>query len=329
MKLAPWRVVGDLAQPPAHRRGQLGPVQGPPGRRCQARAELRGHSGASASTEWGLNDITATAPSYPGPASMATAVRAPTAGPMAPSWSFTSISSGTRPATRASTSRRVGIVPPSRRAAGSRQARPPSPARSAGSLGQPVERLVVEHHRLPVRRQLHVDLDAVARRHRRRTAASCSRAARGAVVQRPVGDGCGEESRAEGAGVIGPRRCLRSPPPRQGQPEEPTAERAWRPGVAQRLDRKSEAPLTTLGCSVKSGAELTKPVSFTTRTSRSRSPPQAARTCARRLIAQVRAAAAPAATSISCRACPVMKPSVPFEICPETWTTSPNRTHGT
>jgi hypothetical protein len=85
----------------------------------------------------------------------------------------------------------------------------------------------------------------------------------------------------------------------------------------------------TLGWSVKSGVPLTKAVSLTTRTSLSRSPPQAAFTCARRLMAQDRAAAAPAGMSMLSPSRPVIQPPGPFEIWPETWTRSPVRTQGT
>src|SRR3546814_10047728 len=56
---------------------------------------------------------------------------------------------------------------------------------------------------------------------------------------------------------------------------------------------RSEAPFTTFGWSVKSPVEFTKPVSFTTRCTRSRSPPQAAFTWATMLMAQSLAAACP------------------------------------
>ena len=61
----------------------------------------------------------------------------------------------------------------------------------------------------------------------------------------------------------------------------------------------------TLGCSVKSGVELTNPVSFTTRRRRSMSPSQAAFTCARSDTAQDRAASAPPATSMPSPSRPV------------------------
>ncbi len=46
-------------------------------------------------------------------------------------------------------------------------------------------------------------------------------------------------------------------------------------GFAQSGDKKSEAPLMTLGWSVKSAVELTKPVSLTARTSAKDRRPQA------------------------------------------------------
>jgi len=48
--------------------------------------------------------------------------------------------------------------------------------------------------------------------------------------------------------------------------------RAWRPLSPNAATIRSEAPLSTFGPSRKSGAELTKPPSRTTRTTLSRSP---------------------------------------------------------
>ena len=87
--------------------------------------------------------------------------------------------------------------------------------------------------------------------------------------------------------------------------------------------------MITFGWSVKSGAELTKPVSLTTRTSRSRSPPQASRSWAMSWIAQVRAAAAPASASMPAPSLPVIGPFASRLTWPETWTRPPTSAKGT
>ena len=70
-----------------------------------------------------------------------------------------------------------------------------------------------------------------------------------------------------------------------GSEATPTVVRAWRPLSPKAATIRSEAPFSTLGPSRKSGAELMKPPSRTTRTTLSRSP-SAALICASRLIAQ-------------------------------------------
>ena len=45
----------------------------------------------------------------------------------------------------------------------------------------------------------------------------------------------------------------------------PTADRACLPASPNTSTNRSDTPLTTAGCSVKVGAELTKPTSFTMR----------------------------------------------------------------
>jgi hypothetical protein len=60
-----------------------------------------------------------------------------------------------------------------------------------------------------------------------------------------------------------------------GNAATPTVVRAWRPLSPNAATIKSDAPFSTFGPSRKSGAELTKPTSLTTRVtlSRSRAPP--------------------------------------------------------
>ena len=108
--------------------------------------------------------------------------------------------------------------------------------------------------------------------------------------------------------------------PAQGPRDEgaATAERAWRPASPKISTSRSEAPLTTLGCSVKSGVQLTKPVSLTTRFRRLKSPPQAARAWARSDSAQVRAASAPCSVLSVSPSLPLISPFGPWLICPET-----------
>src|SRR3546814_1134870 len=81
-----------------------------------------------------------------------------------------------------------------------------------------------------------------------------------------------------------------------GRPAAETAARECLPLSPNTSTMRSEAPFTTFGWSVKSPVELTKPVSFTTRCPRSRSPPQAALTCAPMLMAQSLAAACPSSS---------------------------------
>ena len=71
-----------------------------------------------------------------------------------------------------------------------------------------------------------------------------------------------------------------------GGGEAEAAKLVWEPAMANAGDRTSEGALRTLELSVASGVELTKPTSFTTRTRRERSPPQAFFTCASSEMAQ-------------------------------------------
>src|SRR5579863_5957058 len=73
-----------------------------------------------------------------------------------------------------------------------------------------------------------------------------------------------------------------------GSEGTPTAARAWRPASPNTSTNRSEAPLTTLGWSVKSADELTKPPRRTMRRTFSRPP--AALIWAMMLIAHWRAA---------------------------------------
>ena len=93
-----------------------------------------------------------------------------------------------------------------------------------------------------------------------------------------------------------------------GRVATPMAERACLPRSPSTSIRKSEQPLMTLCGSVKSGAQLTKPVSLTMRLTFSRSPSAALR-LARMLMAQMRAAFWPSST-------PYSRPSLPMNLSP-------------
>ena len=85
-------------------------------------------------------------------------------------------------------------------------------------------------------------------------------------------------------------------PPLLLEANPPTANLACRPMSPKTSTIKSEAPLITSGWSVKVSIQFTKPPSFTTRDTRSRSPPLATCSCARRFKAQTRAILAPSST---------------------------------
>ena len=81
----------------------------------------------------------------------------------------------------------------------------------------------------------------------------------------------------------------------RGRLDEPTAARECRPASPKTRPISDEAPLITCGCWVKVASQLTKPVSLTTRVTRSRSP-VAALAWASRLTAHSAAASAASAS---------------------------------
>src|SRR5215472_2923546 len=96
----------------------------------------------------------------------------------------------------------------------------------------------------------------------------------------------------------------------RGSDAAPVAARLCLPASPRAATIRSEAPLPTSGCWVKSGVALTNTPSFTQRRTRSRSPPQAAFNCARRLTAQSLAAAFPSSREISAPSLPTyLRPS--------------------
>src|SRR5450631_818255 len=115
-----------------------------------------------------------------------------------------------------------------------------------------------------------------------------------------------------------------------GREATPTVVRAWRPLSPKAATIRSEAPFSTFGPARKSGAELTKPPSRTTRITLSRSP-SAALICASRLMAQPRAAALPCSTVTPAPSLPfaISLPSGLRQTCPETNSRFPVRTKPT
>src|SRR5579872_6730881 len=107
-----------------------------------------------------------------------------------------------------------------------------------------------------------------------------------------------------------PSTSTATPP---GNDATPTAARACFPASPNISTMTSEAPLTTCGISVKSGVQLTKPPSRSTRRMRSRSPPAAARACANTLSAQSRAACLPSSMPIPAPSLPTWR-NCPFEV---------------
>ena len=202
-----------------------------------------------------------------------------------------------------------------------------APAGAAALAGQAHEVGVVEHHRHAVGGGLEVELDAVARLD---SGAHGGEPVLGPArpVQPAMGDGPLQERGRKGHRSRNTPSTSTAAP--RGSATTPTAERAWLPRSAPSAATiSSEAPLTTRGWSKKPGAEATKPVSLTTRRSRSQSPSQAARACANSASAQALAASAPASTSMSAPSVPRITPPASREIWPETCRRFSARTKGT
>jgi hypothetical protein len=83
--------------------------------------------------------------------------------------------------------------------------------------------------------------------------------------------------------------------PLRGNAATPTAERVWRPASPKTSARTLLAPSMTAGCSKKSGADDTKPVTVRTRSTRS-SEPRACWSTASALRAHTAAASLPSST---------------------------------
>src|SRR6266567_1093423 len=116
----------------------------------------------------------------------------------------------------------------------------------------------------------------------------------------------------------------------RGSEEVPTAALACRPASPNTSTKRSEAPLTTSGCCVNPGAALTKPVTLTTRLTRSRSPSSAMAACAMTLRPASRAARLASSRLISAPTIPTYsRPLAPKVIWPDMNRSAPVRTHGT
>src|SRR5205807_4770218 len=165
----------------------------------------------------------------------------------------------------------------------------------AGTLGKAAERVVMMHHRLAIRRKLDVAFDGefavdgglCGRRHVFDDAARniMQAAVRDRTRRQPVRR-AHEGHSAQDTSKMASTSTAAS----EGREATPTVVRACRPLSPNAATIRSEVPLSTLGPSRKSGAELMKPPSLTTRTTLSRSP-SAALTWASRLTPQPCAAA--------------------------------------
>src|SRR6185436_16736134 len=167
----------------------------------------------------------------------------------------------------------------------------------AGPLGEAAERVVVMHHRLAIRRKLDVAFDGeVAADGGLRGGRHVFDDAARNIMQAAMGDRpCRQPVRRAHEGYSAQdtsKMASTSTAASEGSEATPTVVRACRPLSPNAVTIRSEAPLSTLGPSRKSGAELMKPPSRTTRTTLSRSP-SAALTCASRLTPQPCAAALP------------------------------------
>ena len=174
------------------------------------------------------------------------------------------------------------------------------PSSAPRALGEAAERVVVMHHGLAVGGELDVDLDReiACDGGLRPRAGMFSMMPRAAIVQAAMGDRPRRQP-VRRAHRVSAQETSNTPSTSTaasaGSEATPTVVRAWRPLSPKAATIRSEAPFSTFGPSRKSGAELTKPPSRTTRTTLSRSP-SAALICASRLIAQPRAAALPCST---------------------------------
>src|ERR1700730_10693342 len=167
----------------------------------------------------------------------------------------------------------------------------------AAAFGETAERVVMMHHRLAVGGELQIAFDAEisidrglsrARHVFDDAARSVMQPAMGHRARRqPAGSAHLSVFRHDTSNTTSTSTAASA-----GSEATPTVVRAWRPLSPNASTIRSEAPFSTFGPSRKSGAELTKPPSRTTRTTLSRSP-SAALICASRLMAQPRAAALP------------------------------------
>src|SRR6056297_3413147 len=112
--------------------------------------------------------------------------------------------------------------------------------------------IVVKDHRLPVFRQLKVELNAVAMSDGGlKGRQAVFRAARGLSVKAAMGQRPFSKSGWQRGHLISKIPSISTATP-SGKDAAETAERAWRPMSPSASTMKSDAPLMTLGCSVKS-----------------------------------------------------------------------------
>src|SRR6266478_2771162 len=203
------------------------------------------------------------------------------------------------------------------------------------AFGETAERAVMMHHRLAICGELQIAFDTEIAIDR---GLSRARHVFDDTVRSVMQPAMGHRTRRQPAGRAHPRvfRYETSNTPSTstaasaGSEATPTVVRAWRPLSPNASTIRSEAPFSTFGPSRKSGAELTKPPSRTTRTTLSRSP-SAALICASRLMAQPRAAALPCSTVTPAPSLPlaISLPSGLRQTCPETNSRFPVRTKPT
>src|SRR6478752_4406099 len=208
-------------------------------------------------------------------------------------------------------------------------------AQCARAVGEAAERVVMVHHRLAVGGELDIDFDGEISVDRSGySARHVLDNAVGTIVQTAMGDRpCGQPIRGVQAPVSAQdtsKMPSTSIAASAGREATPTVVRAWRPLSPKAATIKSDAPFMTFGPSRKSGAELTKPPSRTTRMTLSRSP-SAALIWASRLMAQPRAAALPCSTVTPAPSLPlaISLPCESKQSWPETNSRFPVRTKPT
>src|SRR6185312_459672 len=202
------------------------------------------------------------------------------------------------------------------------------------ALGEAAELVVMMHHRLAVGSELDIAFDGEIPRDRgfRRGRHVLDDAARN-IMQAAMSDRPRRQPIWSTHALVLQdisNRPSTSTAASAGSEATPTVVRAWRPLSPNTATIRSEAPFSTFGPSRKSGAELMKPPSRTTRMTLSRSP-SAALTCASRLMPQPRAAACPCSMVTPPPSLPlaISLPSASKQTWPDTNSRFPVRTKPT